>query len=187
MPICWLILAYFGLFFGPTTHVILHYTPVKCFRTFWTHPRLILACGLISSSGEASQVKKLNIAVVKIFWWVPEPKLLLKCKLVLDRYLGHFGPNRRICFFRKWPYVYSLFWPFSPYFWYLCLLLTSHHQKYTYSITLDAKRPTESEKSRPQAYLIFWAPQRPENPFWAKMTPKWLAKVKIGPDTPNGA
>ena len=25
--------------------------------------------------------------------------------------------------------------------------MTSHHQKYTYSITLDAKRPTESEKS----------------------------------------
>ena len=101
MPICWLILAYFGLFFGPTTHVILHYTPVKCFRTFWTHPRLILACGLISSSGEASQVKKLNIAVVKNFWWVPEPKLLLKCKLVLDRYFGPFWAKSEDMFFQK--------------------------------------------------------------------------------------
>jgi hypothetical protein len=82
--------------------------------------------------------------------------------------------------------VYTLFWPFLPYFCYFWLILTLQHQKCTYSIILDAKMPAESEKNRQHAYLKFWVPERPQNSKLQILTQKWPLRAKIGPDAPNG-
>ena len=130
--------------------------------------------------------KKLFCLWWKIFNGVLLPSQYQSVNWSLRCILGHFEANQRICFWVNWPYVYSLFWPFLPYFCYLWPILTLEHQKCTYSIILDAKMPAESEKIRPHAYLKFWVPERPKNPKLPILTQKWLLRVKNGPDAPNG-
>ena len=158
-------------------------THAHCVEVFWTPAGSSRPSpGLRGGRGS----KKLFCLWWKKFNGVLLPSQYQSVNWSLRCILGHFEANPRIYFCRNWPYVYSLFRPFLPYFGYLWLILTLEHQKHTYSVILDVKMPAESEKNRPHAYFKFWVPKRPKNPKLPILTQKWPLRVKIGPDAPNG-
>ena len=104
-----------------------------------------------------------------LLWWKifdgrPSPNHYQSVKWSLRCILGHFKQNQRRCFFKKWPFVHSYFWLFLPHFCYLWPVLDLEHQKWTYSIPLDAKRTAKSQKMGSKAYLELWVLYIPKKP-----------------------
>ena len=146
---------------GGTIRLIsMYFTCEKCFRVPWTLSGHLLARSSISPSGGVSWTNNLNFAVVKSFWWSTKAKSLSKCKMVLEVYFRPFWAKSKdmFFFFQKIAFFgFSFFfWLFLPDFSYLWTVLDLEHQKWTYSIPLDAKRTAKSQKMGSKADLEFW-------------------------------
>ena len=83
--------------------------------------------------------------------------------------LCQFQPNRRVCFFKKWPFVHTHFWPFLTNFGVFWPVFGPWNLKCTKLDHLGAKGTNFFGKICPVALIEIWIPQTPQKP---PLTPK---------------